>query len=157
MVNRGIETTLILNGIHDGVTPEYNTNFCWANRIHHVPMFYGRGFNFWESGSASKATKKNCRIYEYYVRDVIYHKKEMIIDDAILVVGSYNIGHKSDIADYELILVIESEKVCEEARAIFEREIALSVEITPSQARSWYFDPFIAAKAGAQKLIHGIL
>jgi phosphatidylserine/phosphatidylglycerophosphate/cardiolipin synthase-like enzyme len=156
-VNRGLEMRFILNGVHKGVTPDYNANFCWANRLHHVPMFYGRDFRLWEAGMASRMAKKKCTIYEYYVRDVVYHKKAMVVDDAILVIGSYNLGRKSDIGDYELILVIESEKVCQHALEIFEREIALSIEITPGQARKWYFDPVTSAIAGSQKLIHGIL
>jgi|GEM_PF-1294379 len=156
-VNRGIEMRVITNGVHEGITPEYNDKFCWANRMSYVPLFYGREYHMWEAFKAGSAKQKKTQIYEYIVPDVVYHKKAMVVDDDLFVVGSYNFGTKSDSSDYELILVIESKEIAAEALRVFQVDVDHSVEIRSTEARSWYFNPWYSYLGYTQRLFHTVL
>ena len=155
-VNREVDLTVITNGISD-LTPVYTEAFAWSNRMTYVPVFYGRTFHFWESSSAEKNPVKKTKIFEYHVRDILYHKKVMIVDRRYLVVGSYNLGHRSDKGDYELALVIDSPVAAERALKIIEKDLKHCVEVSPQDARKWYFDPATAYLGELQKRLHGIL
>lgn len=155
-VNRGVRLTLITNGVSD-VAPQYTQYFCWANRIHYVPVFYGGTYHFWDAWSVANKPVKNTHIYEYNVQDILLHKKMMIVDNRIFVVGSYNLGERSDIGDYELALIIDSKEVAQAIRQVHERDKSLSREVTPKEARGWYFDPIISYVGELQKRFHGLL
>lgn len=97
---------------------------------------------------------KNTHIYEYGVPEVLLHKKVMIVDGHLVMIGSYNLGLKSD-KDHEMNLLIDSVEVAAAARQLVEEERALSREITPDQAVSWYFDPGISYVGRLQRMMIG--
>lgn len=66
----------------------------------------------------------------------------MIIDDSIFVIGSYNFGKKSDLFDYESIVIIRCPQVAARANQVFQKDLALSQPIDSNEILQWYFDPF---------------
>lgn len=153
-VNRGVNLTYITNGNYDG-SPYFNQFFYMANRINYVPYFFGKDYHLFEGWVASSATVKNCEIYEYLVPGILYHKKVMVVDKRYVVVGSYNLGFRSDSYDYEGIMVIESEELAKQVTDIINDDKHYSVKITPDQAREWYFNPCLSYLAALQKQFHG--
>jgi phosphatidylserine/phosphatidylglycerophosphate/cardiolipin synthase-like enzyme len=154
--NRGVKITLITNGLG-----EVNLNgaylFVWGNRMSYVPLFYGCDFHFWEACFAAQKPLKNTHIFEYTVEDVWLHKKMMLVDRRILVLGSYNLSFKSAYGDYEIILVLDSKEATLDALKIHERDMRYSKKITPEMARTWYFDPIISCWGRMQKNFSGLL
>lgn len=155
-VNRGVKLTLITNGLGDG-SCEGAKLFAWANRMSYVPMFYGATFYFWDAWKAQGRTVRNTTIYEYNVPDVLLHKKTMLVDHRYFVVGSYNLGMKSDHGDYELILVIDSEKVAEDVLQIHKVDVEHSRQVSLQEACSWYFHPFISYWGELQRRFNGFM
>jgi len=155
-VNRGVKLTVLTNGIND-VSAQYTKFFCWANRSNYVPVLYGDTFHFWDAWSLADQPLKNTRIYEYHVKDILLHKKIMIIDGKKSIVGSYNLGTRSDMGDYEIILSIDSPEVAADMKRIHEKDLKYSREISDAEARRWYFDPVYAFLGEAQKRFHGLL
>lgn len=156
-VNRGVNMQAITNGSYDGVTPKITTCFAWANRMSYTPLFYGRYYYFWQYTDVYRSPLKKTKIYEYLVKDTIYHKKTMVIDDRYLVIGSFNLGLKSRIGDFELILVIDSPKVAKKMLEVYEIDKEHAKAITPEQANIWYFDPWLSYVGAMQKKISGYL
>jgi phosphatidylserine/phosphatidylglycerophosphate/cardiolipin synthase-like enzyme len=155
-VKRNVKLTVITNGV-SAVAPSYTKFFCWANRIHYLPLFYGKTFHFWHANSLATLPIKNTHIFEYHVRDILLHKKMMIVDDKISIIGSYNLGPRSDLGDYELILEIDSKEVASDLRKVHEKDLKYSREISVDEACEWYFDPFILSLGEIQKRFHGLL
>jgi len=155
-VKRGVKLTLITNGLNKDSSNGAHF-FIWGNRISYVPLFYGNSFHFWESSAAARQPTKNTEIFEYDVDDVWLHKKMMLIDRKILVIGSYNLSIKSAYGDYEIILVIHSEEVAQDALTVHEKDVQNSRRISPEMARSWYFDPIISCIGFMQKKFSGLL
>lgn len=154
-VNRGVKLTVITNGIRD--LPEASQYFGWGNRLTYVPLFYGKKFSHFRYPAARRATPKNTRIFEYNVDDVFLHKKMMTIDDHTFLVGSYNLGLKSHIGDYETIMVIESKEAVAAVNAVFAKDLAHSKEVTTDEALGWYFNPLTAHLGALQQRLHGLL
>ncbi|NGX61330.1 MAG: putative cardiolipin synthase YwiE [Chlamydiae bacterium] len=155
-VNRGVKLTLITNGTGD-IRPSYTDFFAWANRISYVPVLYGKKYNIWDALACSKKPVKKTKIYEYHVKDMIIHKKMMIVDKKTLVVGSYNLGVKSHYSDYELILAFYNPDVAVAAYKVWEKDLAHSKQVTPKEAREWYFNPITSYKGAVQRKFHGLL
>lgn len=155
-VSRGVSLSYITNGIWEHC-PTYANFIGWANRINYVPLIWGRDFSFYDYHSAKLSNVCKTKIYEYRVPDTMFHKKIMVIDRNITVVGSYNLGKRSDLGDFEAILVIESPKVAEAMLKVHERDKTFSEEITPATAKEWYFDPLKSYMGAAQQVFHGFL
>ncbi len=155
-VNRGIKLTVVTNGISD-ISPEYSSLFCWATRMQYVPVLYGNTYHFWDAWDLPNKPIKNTRIFEYHVRDVLLHKKAMIVDRKKSIVGSYNLGTRSDMGDYEMIIEMDSAEIAEDILKVFQRDLQVSREVSPAEARSWYFDPVTSYIAELQKRFHGLL
>lgn len=155
-VNRGIDLTLFTNGIND-LTPKFNDLFAWASRINYVPIFFGRHFHLWDYFTSKKCSVLNTHVFEYHVKDILYHKKVMIVDDRTLLIGSYNLGTKSHKSDYEMVLVIESEQAVQDVMTVLQRDQILSLAVSAEQARDWYFNPITAYLGGTQKSFHGFM
>lgn len=152
-INRGVKVKIITNG--PGKTaPQHTKTFCWANRVNYVPFLYGKKFKIWDVWSSAKQPVKDTQIFEYHVTDIMIHKKIMIIDNETFVIGSYNLGAKSDKLDYEMIAVCSSHDIVEKARKIFEKDLSFSKEITVKRARKWYFNPLISYLGELQKRVH---
>lgn len=154
-VRRGVHLEVVTNGL-GGTAPKQNDIYGWANRMSYVPLFYGKEYKAWDYFSMKKEKPYSTSIYEYGIPDVQLHKKVMLVDGRFLMVGSYNLGDKSDRADYEMNLLIDSERVVAEARKFCERERYLSRKVSPDQAVSWYFDPVKSYAGRLQRLAGGL-
>lgn len=153
-VNRGIELTLITNG-YGRCSKFFDTVMAWSNRVNYTPLHYGRDFYIWEGSHAARCERRKSRIFEYNVSDVLYHKKVMIVDKRYVVIGSYNLGRRSNKADFEMVVTIDSPLVAEQLHKVLERDKKLSTEVSAEEARGWYFDPTIAYIGAVQKKLHG--
>lgn len=156
VAHRGIALNIITNGGHENA-PSYAQFFCWVNRQHYLPCFLGQNFGIFEKSKSFQSARKKTEIYEYDVRDILYHKKIAIIDKRISLVGSYNLGPRSDSSDYEILLAIYSEEFAKDLLQIFEKDKLLSKRVSLEQAREWFFDPWISYMAGLQKKYTGFL
>lgn len=155
-VNRGVKLTVLTNGVGE-IAPQYTQFFCWANRMNYVPAFYGKTFHFWDVWDMANKPLKNTRIYEYHVKDVLLHKKVMIIDGKISLVGSYNLGTRSDLGDYEMVIRMDSLSIAMDLIHVHEKDLRYSREISSEEACSWYFDPVKAFIGEMQKRVHGLI
>lgn len=149
-VNRGVKFKLITNGANESA-PASNRHFVWANRMNYLPILYGKTFSFIDACSMANRQVKDSEIYEYDVEDIMYHKKMMIVDRKIVLIGSFNLGTRSHTSDYEQVLVIHSTQVAAEALKVIKRDLIFSKKIEPKQACDWYFDWIIAIYAGLQQ------
>ena len=156
-VNRGVKLTILTNGREDGFTPEFTNFFCWANRMSYIPFFHGKTFSFWDYWNVKETQPKKTQIYEYHVRDILLHKKVMLVDGHLFVVGSYNLGIKSHLSDYESVMVIDSAEVAAAADKVFQRDLEHSQEVSHDQACEWYFDIGLNYLGQVQKQMHGLL
>lgn len=154
--NRGVALTVFTNGIYPD-SPDYNILSMWANRVHYVPLFFGREFRFWEAITAAFAPVRNTRIFEYRVPDILYHKKLMVVDGRTTFIGSYNLGKRSEESDFELNIEIDSPAVAADILAVLETDRTYSEEVSEKLAREWYFNPITSYLGGSQKGIHGML
>lgn len=154
--NPHVSYKIVTNGVRDR-SPKCNQMYCWAHRVNYVPTFYGRGYHFWEKKKCEKAPLHSVELYEYDVKNVVLHKKAMLVDDAIAVIGSYNLGTKSDTCDYELIAVIRSKEAAQALKKVLERDFEHSAKISPEEARRWYFDLHTAYLGELQKDFNGFV
>ena len=151
---RGVKITIITNGIHDR-SPASNSMISWPNRVAYLPLLFGRNFCSWQKKQCESVVLNQVDFYEYYVDNILYHKKVMVVDDKTFVIGSYNLALRSDLCDYELNLIIHSKQVAKKALTILERDQRHSIKIKHEQIKDWYFDPLVQYKAAIQlSLIH---
>ncbi len=153
---RGVKITLVTNGISEK-SPDGALCFVWGNRMSYVPLFYGDTFHFWDICSIKKMVPKNTQIFEYNVDQVYLHKKVMLVDRKIALVGSYNFSVKSAYGDYELVCVIDSPEVTGDVYKVFQRDLKFSRQISPQEACEWYFDPFLSCYGTMQKRFSGFM
>lgn len=149
----------LLNALQQAVNREVTLTLCthgalsdslWPTRMRYTPLLYGKTFSFWEN---PKELKK-CKLYESSKE---HNKKMVVIDAKQVIFSSYNFTPSSDKADFELLLYIDSKEVAAVALQSLAKEIAEAEEITASQAKSWYFDPFLSYQAALQEQIFNIL
>lgn len=149
--NRGIHLTLITNGTPGFGSVPSNLSYIFLNRHRYLPILFGRHFNLIQY-ITSKHELKNSQIYEFNEKHVIYHKKTMVIDGKYAVVGSYNLGAKSEYADYEVAVAINSEAVAEKIIDLLTADKGKSKQISTTKIISWYFDPFYSTMAWLEEL-----
>jgi phosphatidylserine/phosphatidylglycerophosphate/cardiolipin synthase-like enzyme len=154
--NRGVKLTIVTNGISE-FSPISIHFFGWGNRLSYLPMFYGNTYHFWDATYVASLPVKNTHIYEYSLPDMLLHKKMMLIDGKIFVVGSYNMSLKSACGDYELIIVLDSEEIAHDAMKVHQTDLKHSIKVLPQQAFDWYFDPVTSYLGELQKKFSGIL
>lgn len=118
-----IKVRVITNGVHD-ISPPSNATFVKSNYPHYLPLLnHGRG------------TTQCTEIYEYAVKNIMYHKKFGVFDDETIMLGSGNFGPKSNECDFELNLVMESPEIAREVTNNLETDIGLSRKVTFAHAR----------------------
>lgn len=139
--SRNVYIRVITNGRTDR-SPDITRTYAWGNRINYFPLTFGSRPLLWKRFlfSPSHATN-NFSVHEFYVANTQLHKKCMLVDDRVLVIGSYNFGKKSDECDYECIVVIESPEAVARAQLVFEKDLGLSKKVTYDEIINWYFDP----------------
>lgn len=139
---RHISLELVTNGCNVN-SPNITSTYGWGNRINFFPLLYGsRPFLWKKSQFARSEPNPFVCIYEFYVPNTQLHKKCMIVDEHILVIGSYNLGRKSDQCDYECVVVIDDAEVARQALQIFSKDKTLSIPVFSQEVFDWYFDPF---------------
>ncbi|ANH79168.1 phospholipase D family protein [Candidatus Chlamydia sanziniae] len=139
--SRHIQLDILTNGCHE-LSPLFTSIYAWGNRINYFALSYGSYYFLWQKFLClKKQSNPNLAIYEFAVKETQLHKKCMIVDDAIFVIGSYNFGKKSDLFDYESILVIESPEVAQKAKKVFEKDKTLSRKVENAEILDWYFHP----------------
>lgn len=78
--------------------------------------------------------------YEYQTPDQLYHKKVATFDGETTLIGSYNLGVKSAICDYETVCVIEDERVTRVMNEVFQEDAKRSKHLegeTLASKRRW--------------------
>lgn len=147
---------IVTNGVRKS-SPKCNNMYCWAHRVNYVPALYGKNYRFWEKSHCERDHIQQVELFEYDVKNVVLHKKAMVVDDEVVVIGSYNLGSKSDQCDYELIAVIRSKKAACALKKVLKRDFEHSAKISPEEARSWYFDIHTAYIGELQKDFNGFV
>ena len=147
---------IVTNGVRES-SPKCNNMYCWAHRVNYVPAMYGRTYHFWQKSKCESDSLNPVEIFEYDVKNVVLHKKAMVIDDDVAVIGSYNLGLKSDQCDYELIAVIKSKEAAAALKKVFKRDFEHAAKISPQEARKWYFDLHTAYLGELQKDFNGFI
>lgn len=138
---RSIRLDVVTNGSSESA-PSITSFYAWGNRMNYFPLCFGERPSLWKKNLyATKQPNSLLTIREFNVPDTELHKKCMLIDDDIFVIGSYNLGKKSDECDYESIVVIQSPEVVRQVEKIFMIDEHLSEEITYEQIYQWYFHP----------------
>lgn len=143
-VNRDVSLSVVTNGAHDELSVSNSTRQLYGhiNRMNYFPAMAGRHFSIWEMFSAKSSTPKNTSIYELDCSGVLYHKKVMSIDHRYMIIGSYNLGMKSEEAAFEVAVVLDSAAATKKLEAILKNDRSLSKQISYSQAMAWYFNPY---------------
>lgn len=156
-VQRGVDCTLITNGLYDN-SPFFCPFFAWASRTNYLPLLYCKEYEFWDYRIALRERELfKVHIFEYHIGEIMYHKKTMVVDRRWALIGSYNLGSRSHCCDYEVVLVIDSEDVANKFLAIYEEDKKCSEPISSSQAIDWYFDPLTSYLGALQKQIRNFL
>ncbi len=141
---RNVAITLVTNGLRMKPSTSNSTIalYAYINRVNYLPIILGKTFNFWQKDAAKKSPLKPAKIYEYNVPLVLYHKKVMVFDNRYAVVGSYNLGAKSENSDFEVNVVIDSEEVSRQLLGMIEKDKPVSEEIGINSAIDWHFSFF---------------
>lgn len=139
--DRGVRTEVITNGCTE-YSPNFTTVYAWGNRMNYFFLSYGERPSLWNKKVfMTREPNPSFSVSEYFVPDTQLHKKCMIVDDRIFVIGSYNFGKKSDLFDYESIMVIDSPEVAKRANAVFNKDLSLSKPVSHQDIYDWYFHP----------------
>lgn len=139
---KGLPVEVVTNGCSQGA-PRITNVYAWGNRMNYFPLCFGDRPALWKKSSFMSTHFPNSlfSVREFHVPNTQLHKKCMLVDDRIFVIGSYNFGKKSDACDYETIVVIESPEVAMKAKEIFAVDEQLSTLIAPEQISQWFFHP----------------
>lgn len=158
--NRNIAITLITNTLNFKIALSNSTIALYAqlNRSNYFPMIMGRTYNSFQLIQAALETPKNVTIYEYNQEFILYHKKVMTVDGRHTVIGSYNLGSKSEDADFEVALFVDSAAVTAQVDQVLDTDKSRSNPVAWKQAYDWYFNPFHTIPSWAQNtFLDGII
>src|SRR5262249_4774108 len=136
--NRGVALKYITNGANER-SPPIATFYAYGARYNYYPLLTGVELEGPDYFFADEIPANQVQIYEYDVENVVYHKKVMVVDDKTLVIGSYNLGKKSDSGDYEMILTIESPAAARKALQVLAIDRAHSRPASRKEMTDYYF------------------
>lgn len=159
-VNRGAALSVVTNGPHDQFSEANASRSLYGhiNRLNYFPTMAGKQFKIWELFEARDTEAKNTDIYELNLESVLYHKKVMAVDHLYSIIGSYNLGMKSEDADFEVAVVIESPKIATDLENILHEDQTHSRKISFLQAMGWYFNPYYnIAESFERKFFDGVI
>jgi len=108
---RGVDVVLVLPGFSDS-SLVFN-----AGRSHYTELL-----------------KAGVKIYER--RDALLHAKTAVVDGVWSTVGSSNMDWRSFALNYEINAVVLGPEFASEMEALFQRDVADSVQITPEDWRN---------------------
>ena len=158
--NRGTALSLITNTLNFKIALSNSSIALYAqlNRSNYFPMIMGRTYNSFQFLQAALETPKNVTIYEYSQAYILFHKKVMTVDGRYIVIGSYNLGSKSEDADFEVALFVDSPAVTAQVNQILDMDKTCSNLVSWHQAYDWYFNPIHSIPSWAQNtLFDGII
>jgi phosphatidylserine/phosphatidylglycerophosphate/cardiolipin synthase-like enzyme len=156
--NRDVALSVVTNGSHDDFSVSISSRSMYGhlNRLNYFPLMAGTHFKFHELFTAKEALQKNTRVYELNLPGVLLHKKIMTVDNRYSLIGSYNLGLKSENADYEVAAIIESSKTATQFEDVLLHDKVNSNEISYFQAMGWYFNPYyVIIESFERKFIDG--
>ncbi len=136
--SRGVKLTLVTNGAGDPV-PIVTKTMGSYNMTHLLPLCLGKRYRLHERLEADAAPAADCHIYVYEAEDTLYHKKVMVVDDHLSVIGSYNLGHKSHYGDHEIMLEIESTVLAQQIKDIMQVDCSRARLCDRAEISDWYF------------------
>lgn len=137
---RKVPTEIITNGCDEN-SPALTSVYAWGNRMNYFFLCYGERPALWKKHIFNQQPNIAFSVSEFSVPDTELHKKCMIIDNSIFVIGSYNFGKKSDLFDYESIVIIRCPQVAEQADRVFQKDLTLSQPVDSNRILQWYFNP----------------
>jgi phosphatidylserine/phosphatidylglycerophosphate/cardiolipin synthase-like enzyme len=91
--------------------------------------------------------------YEYRKPDQLYHKKIMVVDQTITIIGTANLGIKSSQNDHEAIVVIENNQVAEKVISALKDDSKNSIKYSDVQlkkvrSKNWLMSRFTILTVG---------
>lgn len=137
---RGIKISLITNGAGPNA-PGSTIMYAHASRNNYFPIMVGREYSTFDGIKAAKAQVLNPNIYEYNVKDVLYHNKVTVIDNNITFIGSYNYGIKSQVSDFEVSLEVHSPAFATQVKTKLIADRSLSRKVSKDEALNYYYSP----------------
>lgn len=143
-VNRDVAVTLVTNGPHDDFIATNSLRFFYGymNRKNYFPLMCGAHFSIWDCFKGKEAEKKSTQVFELNISGVLLHKKVMTVDHLYSIIGSYNLGMKSEDAAFEVAVIIESPEIAMQLKNVLIKDQIFSTPISFNQALGWYFDPY---------------
>ncbi len=135
---RGLAINLVTNGGGTD-TPMVTKAIGTYNRTHLLPLVLGSRFGIVERSRAETCIPGDCQIYTFDANETLYHKKVMVVDERISVIGSYNLGHKSHYGDHEVIVIMQSEDVAREFLATMQYDRSRAHLCQLSEIMDWHF------------------
>lgn len=143
-VNRNVSLSVITNGLReDNALNNISIDmYGYINRLNYFPVMAGRHYSIWEMFSSVDADKGNTEIYELKISSVLYHKKVMTVDSRYSIIGSYNLGMKSEDAAFEVATLIDSPLIAAQMKAVLRDDQTSSEKISFKRALGWYFNPY---------------
>lgn len=159
-VNRNVALSVVTNGLReDNALNNISIDmYGYINRLNYFPVMAGRHYSMWEMFSSINADKGNTEIYELKVSSVLYHKKVMTVDGRYSIIGSYNLGMKSEDAAYEVATIIDSPIIAAQMKAVLADDQTHSEKISFTRALGWYFNPYYnITEAIEKRFMDGIL
>jgi phosphatidylserine/phosphatidylglycerophosphate/cardiolipin synthase-like enzyme len=153
--NRGLALSIITNGVHDR-SPFPTQIFAWGGRLNYYPILTGVELDGPDYFFANEIPANNVQLYEYYVDQIIYHKKVMVIDGKTLIIGCYNLGRKSHEGDYEITLTIDHPRAAQKVLSVLETDKLYTRGPTRAEATEYYFAPWWVSLGLLQQTLGGL-
>lgn len=85
-------------------------------------------------GPLETQVKSRTEIREFDVAGTLMHKKVMVVDGRYIIIGSYNLGFKSDKSDDEILVVIDDPRLAKQVEEILKQDMKLSEPVTHEKA-----------------------
>lgn len=135
---RQVNIDVVTNGLNWDIPT--NVWFAGAHVPYYLPISTGREFRWdeWDIAKSVLDENPHINIYEYSVPGTLYHKKMIQVDDKTII-GSYNLGRKSDAIDYEWILTVKSKEISQQVKEQLHEDKKLSNRVRKLDMLHYYF------------------
>ncbi|WP_233707713.1 phospholipase D family protein [Helicobacter aurati] len=126
-IERGIDIQILTNSLAAiDVIPVYSH---WENYRDKIALMGAKVYEY-PNFTAQKARLKNkAKFYNAQKSKVSLHSKNMIIDDRIIAVGSFNLDYRSAMLNTESIVFFKSQELAKQLKQITEAQMAESYAI----------------------------
>ena len=159
-VNRNVALSVVTNGLREDSSLNNISidMYGYINRLNYFPIMAGRHYSMWEMFSSYNADKGNTEVYELKLPSILYHKKVMTVDGRYSLIGSYNLGMKSEDAAFEVATIIDSPIIAAQMKAVLVDDQNHSEKISFKRALGWYFNPYYnITEAIEKRFMDGIM